>query len=47
MGAGARPRACADCLRRAWLVASLSGHIETAVSDTPGSRAHEVLAPLG
>lgn len=44
MGAGARPRACPDCLRRAWLLASLSGHIETAVSDTPGSRAHEILA---
>jgi DNA processing protein len=44
MGAGARPGACPDCLRRAWLVASLSGHIETAVSDTPGSRAHEILA---
>ena len=41
----ARPRACADCLRRAWLVGSLAGHIETAVdSTTPGSRAHELLA---
>ncbi|HSR25234.1 MAG TPA: hypothetical protein VLW53_16885, partial [Candidatus Eisenbacteria bacterium] len=39
-----RPRACGDCLRRAWLVASLAGHIETAVSDTPGSRAQELLA---
>jgi DNA processing protein len=44
MRAGGRPRACGDCLRRAWLVASLSGHIETAVGDTPGSRAHEILA---
>src|SRR3954452_14896929 len=39
-----RPRACPECLRRAWLVGSLSGHIETAVSDTPGHRAREVLA---
>jgi DNA processing protein len=39
-----RPRACPDCLRRAWLIGSLSGHIETAVSDTDGARAHEVLA---
>jgi DNA processing protein len=39
-----RRRACGECLRRAWLVASLAGHIETAVSDTPGNRAREVLA---
>ena len=39
-----RPRACGECLRRAWLVGSLAGHIETAVSNTPGSRAREVLA---
>jgi DNA processing protein len=39
-----RPRACGECLRRAWLVASLAGHIETAVSDTPGNRAGELLA---
>jgi DNA processing protein len=39
-----RPRACGECLRRAWLVGSLAGHIETAVSDTPGSRAREILA---
>lgn len=38
------PRACGECLRRAWLVASLAGHIETAVSDTPGNRARELLA---
>jgi DNA processing protein len=44
MSGGARPRACGDCLRRAWLVGSLAGHIETAVSDTPGSRTREVLA---
>jgi DNA processing protein len=39
-----RPRACGDCLRRAWLVGSLAGHIETAVSNTAGNRAREVLA---
>jgi DNA processing protein len=39
-----RPRACPDCMRRAWLIGSLSGHIETAVSDTAGHRAHELLA---
>jgi DNA processing protein len=37
------PRACAECLRRAWLIGSLAGHIETAVSST-GNRAREVLA---
>jgi DNA processing protein len=44
MSEGKRPRACGDCLRRAWLVGSLAGHIETAVSDTAGNRAREVLA---
>ncbi|HEX3562132.1 MAG TPA: DNA-processing protein DprA, partial [Solirubrobacterales bacterium] len=45
MSDAARPRACADCLRRAWLIGSLAGHIEKAVdSTTPGSRAHELLA---
>ena len=44
MSAGPRPRACGDCLRRAWLVASLAGHIDKAVSDTPGNRARELLA---
>ena len=39
-----RGRACGDCLRRAWLVASLAGHIEQAVDNTPGRRAHELLA---
>jgi DNA processing protein len=38
------PRACADCLRRAWLIGSLSAYIELAVEDTPGHRAREVLA---
>ena len=41
---GSKPRACAECLRRAWLIGSLAGHIENAVEDTPGSRAHELLA---
>jgi DNA processing protein len=40
-----RPRACVDCLRRAWLIGSLAGHIEKAVDrSVPGSRAHELLA---
>jgi hypothetical protein len=39
-----RPRACGDCLRRAWLVASLAGHIDKAVDRAPGSRARELLA---
>jgi DNA processing protein len=38
------PQACEECLRRAWLIASLAGHIENAVDDTPGNRAHELLA---
>jgi DNA processing protein len=37
------PTACGGCLRRAWLIASLAGHIENAVEDAPGSRAHELL----
>jgi len=41
---GSTPRACAQCLRRAWLIGSLAGHIENAVEDTPGSRSHELLA---
>jgi DNA processing protein len=44
MSADARPRACGECLQRAWLVASLAGHIDTAVSDTAGNRARELLA---
>jgi DNA processing protein len=44
MSADSHPRACPDCLRRAWLIGSLSGHIETAVTDVPGHRAHEILA---
>ncbi len=39
------PLACERCLRRSWLVGSLSGHIEKAVDrKTPGNRAHELLA---
>jgi DNA processing protein len=39
-----RPRACAECLRRAWLVGSLAGHIEKAVDrSVSGNRAHELL----
>jgi DNA processing protein len=44
MSADRRPRACGECLRRAWLVASLAGHIEKAVDNTLGSRARELLA---
>ena len=44
MSADVRPRACGECLRRAWLVASLAGHIDRAVSDTPGNRVRELLA---
>jgi DNA processing protein len=40
----AQPRACADCLRRAWLIGSLVGFIDRAVDNTTGSRAHELLA---
>jgi DNA processing protein len=39
-----RPRACPECLRRAWLVASLAGHIEKAVDNSPGSRTRELLS---
>src|SRR4051794_14505718 len=40
-----RPRACPECLRRAWLIGSLAGHIENAVDKSlPGRRVHEVLA---
>jgi DNA processing protein len=38
------PRACDACLRRAQLVASLAGHIDLAVSNSPGRRAREILA---
>ena len=38
------PEACDACLRRAWLLSDLSGHLEKAVADTPGQRASELLA---
>jgi DNA processing protein len=38
------PSACTDCLRRAWLVRDLAGHIETAIAKAPGSRARDLLA---
>jgi DNA processing protein len=44
VSAASRPRACGECLRRAWLIASLAGHIEKAVDKTPGNRARELLA---
>ncbi|HET9118992.1 MAG TPA: DNA-processing protein DprA [Solirubrobacterales bacterium] len=44
MSGGLVPRACEECLRRAWLVASLAGHIDTAVDNTAGNRAREILA---
>ena len=44
MSGSTRPRACGECLRRAWLVSSLAGHIDKAVDVTPGNRARELLA---
>jgi DNA processing protein len=44
VSSGEEPRACAECLKRAWLIGSLAGHIEKAVDDTAGNRAHELLA---
>ena len=41
---GGRPWACTACLRRAWLVGSLAGHIDTAVDNAAGNRAREILA---
>ncbi len=43
MSADARPRACGECLQRAWLIGSLAGHIDTAVDRTAGNRARELL----
>jgi DNA processing protein len=37
------PRACPDCLRRAWLLAHLAPYIERQVSGAPGRRALELL----
>jgi DNA processing protein len=39
-----KARACPECLRRAWLIGSLATHIDKAVDDTAGNRAHELLA---
>jgi DNA processing protein len=45
MSVSKRPRACPECLRRAWLIGSLAGHIENAVDKSlPGRRVHEVVA---
>ena len=44
MSGDPRPHACGECLRRAWLVSSLAGHIDKAVDVTPGNRARELLA---
>jgi DNA processing protein len=38
------PESCDACLRRAWLLGDLSGHLETAVADARGRRAAELLA---
>lgn len=40
------PRACPDCLRRAWLLAHLAPYVEKQVARTPGRRALDLL-PLG
>ncbi len=37
------PSACADCLRRAWLLVALSAHIERMATGSPGSRSAELL----
>jgi DNA processing protein len=37
------PRACPECLRRAWLVGSLAPHIERIATGAPGSRSPELL----
>lgn len=37
------PRACPDCLRRSWLLASLGPYIERTATGSPGSRSPELL----
>jgi DNA processing protein len=37
------PRACPECLRRAWLLASLGPYVEKIASGEPGSRSPELL----
>jgi DNA processing protein len=39
----AEPRACPDCLRRAWLLALLGPYIERVATSAPGSRSPELL----
>jgi DNA processing protein len=39
----AEPRACPDCLRRAWLLALLGPYIERIASGEPGSRSPELM----
>jgi DNA processing protein len=39
----AEPRACPDCLRRAWLLALLGPYIERIATGEPGSRSPELL----
>ncbi len=39
----AEPRACTDCLRRSWLLASLGPYIERIATGSPGSRSPELL----
>jgi DNA processing protein len=40
---GAPPRACPDCLRRAWLLALLGPYVERVTTREPGSRSPELL----
>ncbi len=44
MTPGGKPGACDACLRRAWLVGSLSARIERSLEGRPGNRARELLA---
>jgi DNA processing protein len=37
------PRACPDCLRRSWLLASLGPYVERVATGSPGSRSPELL----
>ena len=37
------PAACADCLRRSWLLAQLAPYIEKIATGAPGSRSPELL----
>lgn len=44
MRSSGEPGACDPCLRRAWLVGSLSARIERSLGGRPGGRARELLA---